>query len=427
VNREQAGSLDASRRQPAQFVDTVREIADAVLYEGYLLYPYRASAVKNHSRWQFGVVMPVEYTRIDPSERAYTQAEFVVEATEATAFTVALRFLHLQSRSVQRWSGGQYVPCDTIEVDGTSLTAWEEAVEHELVFGVPELPHEYAFHVEAVESAEAVRDRAGTLVGRVVRRRDPLRGTVSVTARPVPGPWRALSLRVRVHNHTPAPDARDRSAALRSAFIASHTIVGVDGGTHLSMVDPPEWAAGAVAQCVNIGSWPVLVGQPWQRDLMLCAPIILYDHPQIAPESPGDLFDGTEIDELLTLRTLTLSDAEKREARATDARAAAVIDRVEALAPAQLARMHGAMRELRPVHHGPPVGSRVRLRPGVRRTDAQDMFLVGRIAVVEAVLHDLDDNLYLAVTLADDPAADLQRDHGRFWYFAPDEVEPCND
>jgi hypothetical protein len=64
------------------------------------------------------------------------------------------------------------------------------------------------------------------------------------------------------------------------------------------------------------------------------------------------------------------------------------------------------------------------LRPGRRRADAQDMFLAGRAALVEAVLLDVDDTAYLAVTLADDPAADLQAAHGRFLYFAPDEVEP---
>jgi hypothetical protein len=207
-----------------------------------------------------------------------------------------------------------------------------------------------------------------------------------------------------------------------------------------------------VAGCVNIGTWPVLAGPSGQRDVALCAPIILYDHPEIAPESPGDLFDATEIDEILTLRTLALSDAEKREARLTDPRAAAVIDRTEALDGGQLQALHGTIRYLRPLAGtgdpwwdpdvdasvsprtdtvqiaGRPVasGSRVRLRPGTRRADAQDMFLTGRVATVEAVLQDVDDKPYLAVTLVEDPGADIQRSHGRFLYFAPDEVEPCD-
>jgi hypothetical protein len=204
---------------------------------------------------------------------------------------------------------------------------------------------------------------------------------------------------------------------------------------------------------------------------MLSSPIILYDHPTIAPESPGDLFDSTEIDEILTLRTMALTEDEKREARATDERAAAIIDRVDSMPPELLERLHGAVRYLRgaegsgepqggaPVNReGEPVekepelvpwwdpgadrtvspetdgvvvagvlvakGSRVRLRPGQRRADAQDMFLAGREATVEAVFLDVDGNRHLAVTLEEDPAADLQRWHGRYLYFSPDEVEP---
>jgi hypothetical protein len=358
------------------------------------------------------------------------------------------------------------MPTEALNVDGTPLTAWDEAVEHEIVVTAAELPHEQAFHVDGGEEAEPVRDSRGALIGRVAHRRRALAGVVTVTARPLPGPWRALSLRVRVDNRTPLHDAGAREAALPAAIVASHTIIGVTGGAFVSMVDPPEWAAEAVAGCVNVGTWPVLAGPPGERDVMLCAPIILYDHPEIAPESPGDLFDATEIDEILTLRTLALSDAEKREARATDPRAAAVIDRTEALDGRQIERLHGAIRYLRAVTGGaataqppweaetaqPPwwdpdadagvspgtdtvvvagqpvaSGSRVRLRPGARRGDAQDMFLAGRLAIVEAVLRDVDDNSYLAVTLAEDPAADLQRSHGRFLYFAPDEVEPCHE
>ena len=35
-----------------------RQVADAVLYEGYLLYPSRATSSKNQIRWQFGVLGP---------------------------------------------------------------------------------------------------------------------------------------------------------------------------------------------------------------------------------------------------------------------------------------------------------------------------------------------------------------------------------
>jgi len=433
-------------------LDTARSVADAVLYEGYLLYPYRASAQKNRSRWQFGVVMPGAYAAIDPSENSFTQAEMVVEAGAEATFTVALRFLHVQQRTVERATGAGFVAVDSLDVDGTPLSSWDEAVECEITFTAAELPYEYPFEVDGGEDTEPVCDCRGAPVGRVVRRRRDICGVVTVSARPLPGPWGARLLRVRVENRTPLPRPGSREAALPAALVASHTVIGVTGGAFVSMVDPPEWAAEAVAGCVNIGTWPVLAGPPGQRDVALCAPIILYDHPEIAPESPGDMFDATEIDEILTLRTLALTDEEKREARATDPRAAAVIDRVEAMDRPTLERLHGAIRYLRPVT-GPPAtdtpwwdpgadasvspftdaveiagvrvahGSTVRLRPGSRRADAQDMFLAGRLATVEAVLLDVDNRPYLAVTLLDDPAADLQRSHGRYLYFAPDEVE----
>jgi hypothetical protein len=200
----------------------------------------------------------------------------------------------------------------------------------------------------------------------------------------------------------------------------------------------------------------VLVGDEGERDIILSSPIILYDYPQVASESPGDLFDATEIDEILALRTMTLTDDEKAEARATDTHAAAIIDRVDTLPPEMLDRLHGAVRYLRKsttqltgepenvpwwdpgidasvspetdslIVGGVSVarGSHVRLCPGHRRADAQDMFLEGRLATVEAVFSDVDGKNYVAVTLADDLAADLHRWHGRYLYFAPDEIEP---
>ncbi|MET1061648.1 MAG: hypothetical protein ABWX71_02030, partial [Aeromicrobium sp.] len=183
-------------------------------------------------------------------------------------------------------------------------------------------------------------------------------------------------------------------------------------------------------------------------DLLLGSPIILYDHPEVAPESAGALFDATEIDEILTLRVMTMSDAEKAEARATDPRAAAIIDRCDAMTAEELQRLHGIFRDPRGpatpwwepatdasvdpgtdavVVNGVPVrkGSLVRVRPS-RRADAQDLFFADRIARVTAVLSDVDGGTHVAVVLEDDPAGDLLDWYGRYLYFAPDEVEPLD-
>jgi len=130
---------------------------------------------------------------------------------------------------------------------------------------------------------------------------------------------------------------------------AAAAVLAIDDGAFVSMLDPAGDAEVAAASCVSDGTFPVLVGEQDAHDVVLSSPIILYDHPQIAPESPGDLFDATEIDEILTLRTMALTDDEKREARATDPRAAAIIDRVDAMPPEILERLHGAIRSLRPV------------------------------------------------------------------------------
>jgi hypothetical protein len=442
-------------------LDAVRSIADAVLYEGYILYPYRASSQKNQSRWQFGVVMAPGYAAADPSESSFTQAECVLEHTGQPVVQVILRFLQVQRRTTEGWGPDQ---------------AWDEAVEREIeVTARPEallsggVVEEFAIpggeDREPHDEAGSPHDEGGGPHGGTgpryaVRRREPLAGLVSVRAIPVPGPWRAVRLQVRVENRTvvgPVPERREE--ALPSALVAAHTIISVSGGEFISMTDPPIWAQPAVAECQNAGGWPVLADPGGGRQVVLSSPIILYDHPELAAESPGELYDGTEIDEILTLRTLALSDAEKLEARATDPRAAALLDRVESMDAQTMARLHGTIRPPRaPTGQGkgqaeePAVpwwdpdadasvspdtdtvtiggrqigrGARVRLRPGARRADAQDMFLAGRIAEVQAVLYDVEDNPYLAVSLADLPDEDLRIAHGRFLYFTTDEVEPC--
>jgi hypothetical protein len=445
-------------------LEEVRRIADAVLYEGYILYPYRASSQKNQSRWQFGVLMPPGYTAVDPSENAALQAECVFEHYGDPAVEVTVRFLQVQRRRTEATSA----------LDPLGPAVWDEAVEREATVTVagPDLLGPGAVSRFTVPGGEDTEILPGA---RVVRRREPLTGSVSVHATSLPGPWQAARLTVRVKNESDGT-AGSRDDALPAALIAAHLIITVSDGTFLSMTDPPEWASHEVGGCQNTGCWPVLAGPEDSREIMLAAPIILPDHPQVAPESPGELYDGTEIDEILTLRTLALSDEEKAAARATDPRAAALIDRVETMDAPTMEQLHGtirAMTGLRPADSqagsamGEPAafgatadgvawgggnvpwwdpgadasvspdtdsimvdgqrvarGSRVILRPGRRRADAQDMFLAGRPAVVEAVLLDVDDAAYLAVTLADDPAADLQSAHGRFLYFFPDEVEP---
>jgi hypothetical protein len=477
---------------PFPSFELARKVADAVLYEGYLLYPYRASAAKNQARWQFGVLMPRLWSEAGPDEPWATQTECLLEPEDATTVRVLVRFLHVQSKTVEEVDveAGTFREVGALPVDGSELAPWDEATEQEMTVEAPlarllEGELVTSFERPGGRRVEPVHTAAGKLAGRTVRRRWPVMGTVKLAALRLDGPYGLIRLRLVVENASAWQDPKaDRGTALRRSLVAAHSLIGIDRGVFLSLLDPPEWAKPFAEACANLHTWPVLIGDEGRRDAMLSSPIILYDHPTIAPESPGDLFDATEIDEILTLRTMALTEAEKREARATDERAAAIIDRVDNMPPELLERLHGAVRYLRGVEgaeEGPEIdppgipsplgglatatgpttdtpephppelvpwwdpgadrtvspetdgvmvagvmvakGSRVRLRPGQRRADAQDMFLADREATVEAVFLDVDGNRHLAVTLDEDPAADLQRWHGRYLYFSPDEVE----
>ncbi|SDO19428.1 hypothetical protein [Actinacidiphila guanduensis] len=459
-------------------------VADAVLYEGYVLYPYRASAAKNRMRWQFGVLVPPAWDG-HAGEHSAQRTECLAEPRQGARLHVRLRFLRVQRRAVEQVrADGGHEPVEALELPDRVLVGWDEGVEEqaEVSLSVAELVAlgeggaELPVVLPAGEDTEDVRDAAGQVVGRLVRRREPVTARLRVAAAELPGPYRVVRLTATVANTgtwAPAGSGTARDEALPHCLVSAHLMLALTAGSFVSMTDPPQWAAPAVAECRNLHTWPVLAGADGRADAVLSSPIILEDHPHLAPESPGALYDALEIDEILALRTAALTDQEKREARGTDERAGAVIDLADSLPPQVLERLHGAVRSLREVTagprpaDGPPVlhtpgedtgalmqpgtpwwdpaadrsvdperdrvlvdgrsvgaGDRVELRPGLRRTDAQDMFLHGRTALVEAVLHDVDGSVHLAVTVDGDPGAELQRAQGRFRYFQPDEVVP---
>jgi hypothetical protein len=424
-------------------MDLARSVADAVLYEGYLLYPYRASARKNQIRWQWGVLVPPAYAAAGHGEHASSHSECLLEPGTDSVLHLRLRFLQMQHRS-----GGQ-----------GPVPEFDEAVEHEWdsVVSVSDLLD--TGQVVAVTVPGGTETTDG-----VTRQRWPLEAEVRLSAQRLEGPYGVVRLSVEIVNTAQwaDPDAA-RHLALRHSLIAAHTVLAATDGEFISLIDPPEWAKPAAGSCHNERAWPVMIGEAGRRDVILISPIILYDYPAIAPESPGELFDGTEIDEILTLRTMTLTDEEKAEARATDERARQLMDRIDSMSPEMLDKLHGAIRYLgeapRTRSEPDPIetittpgtpwwdpgadasvdpetdsvliagvevakGSKVLLRPGLRGTDAQDMFLAGRTATVAAVLLDVDGNTHVAVTLDDDPGAEISAAHGRFRYFSPDELTP---
>jgi hypothetical protein len=262
--------------------DPVRVIADAVLYEGYLLWPYRRSALKNQRRWTFGGVFPEAHSREHPDDASRMRTQVLFEG-DPEDVDVAVRFLHVVRRA-----------------DG-----WEEATERELAPGPIDI---------------AAGDGWEALSGRIEVGSETLDdGRHRVT--------------VDILNTTPW-ERGPRQAVLARTFCSTHTVLRSATGAFVSSYDAGEL-------CENVGTWPVLVGEPGSRDTVLSSPIILEDHPRIAPESPGDLFDGGEIDGLLALNILALTDDEKAEMRETDPRAREILERTEALTQEQLLRLSG--------------------------------------------------------------------------------------
>jgi len=329
-------------------VDAVSRIAQAVLYEGHVLWPYRRSSLKNRERWTFGRLHPEG--RRGPDEAAALQAQTLLETDGTARVALTLRFLHLVERGVHRHTPGGSEPVDTLEIDGRRYLAWDEATERhvEVAGTVPGDATRTAFHVPAGQDEEPLAGAGGRIAGALVRTWCGLDGTVDLAGeRVAPGLVRVTA---RVSNTTAWTDAAARGLAC--TFLATHLVLVARAGRWVSLTDPPAPWRPAAAACDNVGTWPVLVGEPGERTTLLAAPIVLYDYPRIAPESPGDFFDATEIDELLVLNVLGLTDAERQEMAASDPRAREIVERCAALSADDLMRLHGALRDPRATARG---------------------------------------------------------------------------
>lgn len=313
--------------------DPVRAIADAVLYEGYALWPYRRSALKNAQRWTFGGVYP----RAHGDEPCVMQTQCLLEGTDETRVSVDVRFLHVVRRQAVDRDGR---PVDELADGGERHLTWDEAVERELA--LPPTPLcELTDGVRLRVAVPAGRDVERLAAGALVRSWEALAGSVAIGAERLQPALHVLT--VLVENDTPWRGG-ERAELMRRTLCSTHTELDVEGGAFVSLTDPPDWLRVPAAACENVGTWPVLVGEEGARDRLLSSPIVLSDYPRVAPESPGDLFDGGEIDQLLILNILALTDAEKDEVRASDPRARELLERTEALTPEQLMRLHGTVR-----------------------------------------------------------------------------------
>ena len=357
----------------------VEDIANAVLYEGYMLYPYLPSSVKNRQRWNFGVVYPRAYSEMQRgADSWFMQTECIVTGSSSAKLSIKVRFLQAIARTigeldtpVDNWpadlNGGEepdFRIVGSLEVEGRILQTWQEAVECEIVLPPISLSDGHISHDSSVHNfpggreVEPVRSSInGRIVGIIVRTKEPLAAELDVIADSLSNGLHKITVRVSNATAIKNQDASretiaNRDLALKQSLLSAHTILSIDGGEFVSLIDPPASLKEIVAACKNVGTWPVLAGEAGQRDGMLSSPIILYDYPQIAPESPGDLFDGTEIDEILALRILTLSENEKQEMRHADERSRQILERTESMPVEHFMKLHGVLRGLRQADEG---------------------------------------------------------------------------
>jgi len=355
----------------------IDRIARSVLYEGYMLYPYRPSSLKNAKRCMFGTLYPGWRVKAQSgSDRSYFQAELLFAGRATATVSILARFL---AEGVER-----EVPLQTT-VTGACSASFAEG---ELTF---------------------------------------------ISTSMADGLYKLTAIL--------------RNTSESAELISAHAVISVSEGELVSVTDPPASLASAASQCVNAGVWPVLVGAPGARDAMLASPIILPDYPEVAPESAGDLCDATEIEEILTLRILTLTDEEKAEVRASEERAREILERAESLPAEHLMKLHGTIRGTAPSSQEPwsawdnwanrevvqtvqvngtglKPGDRVRLRPG-KRADIFDSVLAGRVAVIAGIEQDFENRIQVAVVVEDDPGRDLGelRQTGHRFFFSPEEIE----
>ncbi len=347
-------------------MDPLSEIARAVLYEGYILWPYRRTAMKNQQRWTFGGVYPRAYSVVmGGTDRWQTCTECLVEAEPGAnvdaSVDARVRYLQVVQRQVMRDVAGVLEPVDEITVRGERYVTWEEAVEREVIAPAVVLASaewertddagprscEVSIAIAAGSDTEPLLDADGQRAGAIVRSWAAIEGALGVHVESV-GQDGLFRVQVTVTN-TSDWAGGPRTEALRHTLVSTHSILHVQNGAFVSLMDPGAVHAESAAACRNEGMWPVLVGEEGARDTMLSSPIILYDYPRIAPESPGDLFDGGEIDQLLILNILTLTDEEKQEMRDSDPRAREILDRCMSLPPDELMRLHGTVRSLMPL------------------------------------------------------------------------------
>jgi hypothetical protein len=407
-------------------------LVSSLLYEGYALYPYTPGATKNATPTPFGILYPPGYAQRSAATFDHLRVECVLAAGDGAEVGATVRFLHAAGE-------GNAAVERRVELGNaaTAVLAADRGIGAEFEF-----------------------EGAQRLTGRARLRAEPL---------DLLDPEGRQLVRVRccIHNTTPLEPAEaaslDRPEALRASLLSTHVVLEASGGRFASPLERDGIAGAAVAGCENVNTWPVLASR--EDDAVLAAPILLPEHPRIAPESLGNLFDNTEIEEALLLHVHALSEGEREQIAEHDPRVRAIVDQAATTTAEELISLHGKLTPVEqgarrggfespiqatppmPIDPGPPAepghpnpgeaeleidgvsfrkGGKVVLRPGTDR-DVYDRMLDGRRATIERLYLDYEDGAHVAVTIDDDPAQELFRETGRYLFFKAAELEAVKE
>src|SRR3954469_1564947 len=352
----------------------LERLVDSLLFEGYPLYPYTPNSRKNATPTPFGIVYPADYAVNETHAFERMQIQGIVGSAEALV-TGEVRFLQA--------SGDKH-----------------RAVERRVNVGAA--PNKVSFEFDDLEGfAELFVDRLPDGRGRVTLQ---VENTTALTEDEATG---------------------DRKDALLKSMLSTHLLLRVEND---KFVSPLERGDDGVAGCCQVNTWPVLATP--NDDALLGPTIMLPEHPEIAPESVNDFFDGTEIEEALVLHIQALSDQEREEIAAQDPKVREMLARADATTPQQLMDLHGRVRiEDPPGEREVTIdgvtykrGDKVIVRPAPS-ADVYDKMLDGRKATIHRLFMRVDDRLHLGVTIDDDPMQEILGESGRFLFFFSDEVE----
>ncbi|WP_353068989.1 hypothetical protein RBB75_19005 [Tunturibacter empetritectus] len=300
---------------------SVEKIAAAVLYEGYILYPYRSTAIKNRQRWNFGTLYPRVYAKAQrPQEPFSLVSECLLTPGHNVSLDIKVSFLQLLPQ-----------PRTGSDLADPSLD-WDEAIER-----------------TSDHCGLSLKELLTKPIRLHINSTAELAASLTVSAQMLPSGACKLHLELENISLLSSGAEARRHEALSQSLVSAHILLGLTGGEFISLLEPSDLYTADAKACINTGVFPVLAGDEPDRFILLLSPIIMYDYPKTSPESAGDFFDGTEMDEMLTLRVLTLTDDEKQQMRTGDPLARRILERTEALTGEEMLKAHGIVRPTREI------------------------------------------------------------------------------